>query len=71
MLSNFTVYEQTKNSHMFKDKGVPCDLREKRKEIRICDTSHFSIFFWSYQTDFLQLLSNCEVHDIPHLPSEF
>lgn len=40
---------------MFKDKEAPYDLREERKEISMCDTSHFNIFFWSYLID----LCNC------------
>lgn len=44
MLSNFTVHEQTKNSHMFKDKEMPCEFKRKRKEIRMCD-SNTSLFF--------------------------
>lgn len=51
MLSNFTVHEQTKNSHMFKDKEMPCEFKRKRKETRMCDTSHFIIFYWSYLED--------------------
>jgi len=59
------MHEQTKNSHMFRDKEMPCEFKSKRKEIRMCETSHFTMFCWSYLTGLL----TCEVHDIPHLPS--
>lgn len=55
MLSNFTVHEQTKNSHMFKDKEMPCEFKRKREKIRMCDTRHFFIFCCSYLID----LCNC------------